>query len=178
MNATAAALVRANGVVTAACWRRHRTLLGGQTSPASSLRVRGGNGLSGGVGGGGGRSVTATATARLGEAMDAEEAERRGAGVADPELNPSTYTSLSKGEVPWSVDDTKVALKGIRYGELESWLASIGEKPSRASQLFAWMYRRGKLAERVDQMDDVAAGFRDKLAGLATLEAGGEVSQQ
>jgi hypothetical protein len=104
--------------------------------------------------------------------MDADEAARRGAAVADAELKPSTFTSLSKGEVPWSVEDAKVALKGMRYEELESWLTSIGEKPSRAAQVFKWMYRRGKLAERVDEMEDVAAGFRAKLAGMATLEAG------
>ena len=186
MNATAAALVRANGVVTAACLRRHRALIGHPSSSSkasSSRRVFDVGALVVGGGGGGGASEAAgglrrvTTTARLGEGMDAKEAVLRGGGVADAELlSPSsTFSSLSKGEVqqvPRSVDDAKVALKGMRYGEVEKWLASIGEKPSRASQLFAWMYRRGKLAERVDQMEDVAAAFRDKLEGVATLDVG------
>ena len=177
MNATAAALVRANGVVTAACLRRHRALIGGHPSSSkatSSRRVTGAlfDGGGGGASDAAGGARRVTTTARLGEGMDAKEAVLRGGGVADAELNPSTFSSLSKGEVPRSVDDAKVALKGMRYGEVEKWLTSIGEKPSRASQLFAWMYRRGKLAERVDQMEDVAAAFRDKLAGVATLEVG------
>ena len=66
-----------------------------------------------------------------------------------------------------------MSLKGMRYGEIESWLTSIGERPSRASQLFAWMYRKGKLAENVDEMEGVAAAFREGLAGMATLEVRG-----
>ena len=46
----------------------------------------------------------------------------------------------------------------------------VGERPQRAAQLFAWMYRRGKLVERAEDMVDVSLAFRDKLARVAALE--------
>ena len=168
---TAARIVRANGAVTSACLRRHRTLVGHTHTAASSpWRFARRNGSSCGSAGTGGTRWISTCVRALAEPMDSREAERRGAVVADAELHPSTFTSPSKGEVPLSVDEDRVALKGMRYAEVEAWLASVGEKPSRASQLFAWMYRRGKLAKSVDEMTDVAAAFRDKLARMATLE--------
>ena len=125
---------------------------------------------SGGGSGGRARPVAGT-TARLADAaaMDANEVERRGAVVADAELNPATFAELAKGEVPLSVEG-KVALKGMRYTEIEQWLTSIGERPSRAAQLFSWMYRRGKLVDGVQHMEDVAAAFREQLAGMVSLD--------
>ena len=58
----------------------------------------------------------------------------------------------------------------MRYEEIEEWLTSVGERPQRAAQLFAWMYRRGKLVERAEDMADVSLAFRDKLARVASLE--------
>jgi hypothetical protein len=152
MNATAAALVRANGVVAAAVLRRQKLLFGGHQIPnAVTAPLR-----SGGGSGGRARAVAGT-TARLANAgdaaaMDAKEAERRGAVVADAELKPATFAELAKGEVPLSVDG-KVALKGMRYTELEQWLTSIEARPSRATQIWAWMYRHGKLVDGVQHME-------------------------
>ena len=58
----------------------------------------------------------------------------------------------------------------MRYADLERWLAEIGEKPSRATQVFNWMYRPGKLVADVRDMADVSAAFREKLASLATVD--------
>ena len=54
--------------------------------------------------------------------------------------------------------------------ELHRRLVDIGERPQRAAQLFSWMYRRGKLAEDFDAMEDVSKAFRDTLGAIATLE--------
>ncbi|EEH60633.1 uncharacterized protein MICPUCDRAFT_12802 [Micromonas pusilla CCMP1545] len=116
--------------------------------------------------------------------MDREEASRRGAAVADADLRPSARAHSPVGEVPRSVATeaggetgggsdralAKVSLKGMRYADLERWLAEIGEKPSRATQVFNWMYRPGKLVADVRDMADVSAAFREKLASLATVD--------
>ena len=149
MRATAAAL-RVTGAAPAGFRRRH--VLGG-----SGQRHH--------------RRPVAVVAARLADlaSVDAAEAERRSMSVADAELDAETHTVLRKGETPRSVDN-KVALKGMRYEEIEEWLTSVGERPQRAAQLFAWMYRRGKLVERAEDMVDVSLAFRDKLARVATLE--------
>lgn len=124
------------------------------------------------------RRPVAVVAARLADlaSVDAAEAERRGASVADAELDPETHTALRKGETPRSVDN-RVALKGMRYEEIEEWLTSVGERPQRAAQLFAWMYRRGKLVERAEDMADVSLAFRDKLARVASLEGDLEMTE-
>ena len=104
--------------------------------------------------------------------VDAEEAARRGARVADATLETSGDSAAStSGDAPRSVvDASRVALKGMRYEELEKWLVSVGERPQRAAQLFSWMYRRGKLVEDFGDMTDVAKGFVEKLDEIATVQ--------
>jgi len=170
MNATAAALVRANGVVASAVRRRHAML-----TSRGALRERRPVGR---------RRASISTAAALSAEMDREEASRRGAAVADADLRPSARAHLPVGEVPRSVATeaggetggggdralAKVSLKGMRYADLERWLAEIGEKPSRATQVFNWMYRPGKLVADVRDMADVSAAFREKLASLATVD--------
>jgi len=118
------------------------------------------------------RHFAVSPSARLADlaGVDAEEAARRGASVADATLETSGDASAStSGDAPRSVvDSSKVSLKGMRYEELERWLVSIGERPTRAAQLFAWLYRRGKLVDDFGEMTDVAKAFRDKIEGIAT----------
>ena len=106
------------------------------------------------------RHFAVSPSARLADlaGVDAEEAARRGASVADATLETSGDASAStSGDAPRSVvDSSKVSLKGMRYEELERWLVSIGERPTRAAQLFAWLYRRGKLVDDFGEMTDVA----------------------
>ena len=55
----------------------------------------------------------------------------------------------------------QVHLKNLSLGELESSVASLGEKPFRATQLAKWLYGRG--ARRFAEMTNLARAFRQKL---------------
>jgi len=55
----------------------------------------------------------------------------------------------------------QVHLKNLSLGELESFVASLGEKPFRATQLAKWLYGRG--ARRFAEMTNLAKAFRQKL---------------
>ena len=116
------------------------------------------------------RRLAVSPTARLADlaGVDGEEALRRGASVADATLE--THVSASTSGARSVVDPSLAALKGMRFEELESWLVDIGERPQRAAQLFSWMYRRGKLAEDFEAMEDVSKTFRTRLGAIATLE--------
>lgn len=62
------------------------------------------------------------------------------------------------------VSDGRVAVRGMRCSELERYLVEeLGEKPSRARQLWGWLYQRGKYAEAFEEMHDVSAACRTKL---------------
>ena len=89
MNATAAALVRANGVVASAVRRRHAML-----TSRGALRERRPVGR---------RRASISTAAALSAEMDREEASRRGAAVADADLRPSARAHSPVGEVPSSV---------------------------------------------------------------------------
>ena len=52
---------------------------------------------------------------------------------------------------------------------LAAWLGELGEKPFRARQLMRWMHRGG--AASFEQMTDVPKALRERLAGLARIEA-------
>ncbi len=52
---------------------------------------------------------------------------------------------------------------------LAAWLGELGEKPFRARQLMRWMHRGG--AASFEQMTDVPKTLRERLAGLAHIEA-------
>ena len=137
----------------------------GRLSPGASFLVRGFRDRR--------RAPCHVASARLASQADvsSDEAARRGERVADANLTPGARGFADDGDVPRSVaDDGKVALKAMRFEEVEAYLESIGERPGRASQLFGHMYRRGKFTERVRDMADVSAAFRDKLARRATFD--------
>lgn len=58
-------------------------------------------------------------------------------------------------------------LRSMYPEELKTVMAELGEKPFRASQLFAWMHQ--KLADSYDAMTNLSAGLRQKLAGRYPL---------
>lgn len=64
---------------------------------------------------------------------------------------------------------TKTNLKGLNLDELREYVTSLGEKSFRATQLFAWIYRRNAVA--FDEMTDISRTFRARLAESATLGA-------
>src|SRR5512132_2854523 len=58
-------------------------------------------------------------------------------------------------------------LRGLPRAHLEALVASLGEKPYRARQLFRWLHRAG--AATLGEMTDVPRALRDALAGAARL---------
>ena len=66
----------------------------------------------------------------------------------------------------------RVRLKALTYEQLERWVVSLDEKPSRAKILWAEMYRDGTLAPSLEACASISASSRTRLAALATLDAG------
>jgi 23S rRNA (adenine2503-C2)-methyltransferase len=58
-------------------------------------------------------------------------------------------------------------LKELGQKGLEELMASLGEKPYRAYQLYRWIYKRG--ATSFDEMTDVSKGFREEMKGRFTI---------
>jgi len=70
-----------------------------------------------------------------------------------------------------SVRDSRPDLRSLDLGEMEALVASLGEQPFRARQLFRWVHRHGAAA--IEAMTDLSAGLRralDQQAWLTTLE--------
>ena len=61
----------------------------------------------------------------------------------------------------------KTDLKSMNMEELSQYVASLGEKPFRAKQLYQWMHV--KLAENFDEMTNLSAAFRERLKKEASL---------
>ena len=55
----------------------------------------------------------------------------------------------------------KTDIKSLDYEELQQFMASLGEKPFRANQLYEWMHE--KLAADLDEMTNLSKGLRKKL---------------
>ena len=55
----------------------------------------------------------------------------------------------------------KTDIKSLDYEELQQFMASLGEKPFRAKQLYEWMHE--KLAADLDEMTNLSKGLRKKL---------------
>ena len=60
----------------------------------------------------------------------------------------------------------KTDIKSLDYEELQQFMASIGEKPFRAKQLYQWMHE--KLAADLDEMTNLSKGLREKLKETTT----------
>ena len=61
-----------------------------------------------------------------------------------------------------------VNLRDLRHSEVEALIAEIGEPRFRVDQIFRWVHARG--ATSWDQMTDLPAALRQRLAAAATLE--------
>lgn len=57
---------------------------------------------------------------------------------------------------------SKTDIKSLNLKELTGWLVSLGEKPFRAGQIYAWMHRR--MADSLEEMTDISGALREKLA--------------
>lgn len=62
----------------------------------------------------------------------------------------------------------RVLLKSFTYEGLQEWIASLGEKPFRAKQLWRWLYIQH--AASFDEMTDLSRAFREKLAEIARVD--------
>lgn len=57
--------------------------------------------------------------------------------------------------------DGRALLKGMSLSQLERWVVHTGGKPSRAMQLWAWLYQRNKLASSTDKMRESGTVSQD-----------------
>lgn len=70
----------------------------------------------------------------------------------------------------------KSNLKALERTELEAFAASIGQPRFRGRQLFKWLYEKG--AASFDEMTDLPADLRERLAEIAEIGTITEVMQQ
>jgi 23S rRNA (adenine2503-C2)-methyltransferase len=61
----------------------------------------------------------------------------------------------------------KINLKSLTKSELDDFIASLGEKPFRAGQIWSWLYNKGAVS--FDDMSNLSKGFRDALAASAEI---------
>jgi 23S rRNA (adenine2503-C2)-methyltransferase len=61
----------------------------------------------------------------------------------------------------------KVNLKSLTKIELGSYVASLGEKPFRAGQVWSWLYNKGAVS--FDDMSNLSKHFRETLAASAEI---------
>ncbi len=60
----------------------------------------------------------------------------------------------------------KLDLKDMTFEELSGWVASLGEKPFRAKQIFEWVYRGAK---SVQEMTNLSKELREQLDSLCEI---------
>jgi 23S rRNA (adenine2503-C2)-methyltransferase len=75
--------------------------------------------------------------------------------------------------------DEQPDLRSLPRAHLEALVASLGERPFRARQLFRWLHQKG--AASLDEMTDVPRALRGALAArtlLTTLDRAGEQRSQ
>jgi len=94
-----------------------------------------------------------------GGANGAGDAAHGGAhGVGDAHVGTAAVASDAR----WDLYDLSLA-------ELTEFCGQLGEKPFRARQLYAWMYRQG--AADFSEMTDLPRAAREKLTRAARLDA-------
>ncbi|MEX0708585.1 MAG: 23S rRNA (adenine(2503)-C(2))-methyltransferase RlmN, partial [Woeseia sp.] len=71
---------------------------------------------------------------------------------------------------------TKTNLLGLPEGGLESFFATLGEKPFRARQVMQWMHQRGTFD--FGAMTDLSRPLRERLADVAAIELPPLVSEK
>lgn len=74
-----------------------------------------------------------------------------------------------------AVRDDRPDLRSLSLEEIGALVASLGERPFRARQVFRWLHRKG--AASLDEMTDLPRALREGLAGrtaLRTLERAAE----
>ena len=72
--------------------------------------------------------------------------------------------------------DERPDLRALPVATMSALVASLGERPFRARQLFRWLHQKG--AEALDEMTDVPKDLRAALASKARLTVLGRASEQ
>jgi 23S rRNA (adenine2503-C2)-methyltransferase len=67
----------------------------------------------------------------------------------------------------WRTPEGLVDLCSLDLQGVSEWMATLGEKPYRARQIFRWLHERG--AESFDQMTDLKKALRDRLKESACI---------
>src|SRR4051794_2144585 len=106
--------------------------------------------------------------------------------MASTDLEPVTETSTHQREdpstrlIPVEMVSRREAVVGPLVGrtteELEALAQELGEPSYRGRQISQWLYRRG--ARSFDDMKDLPARLRDRLAEVATVGRSGLVTAQ
>ncbi|WP_428239772.1 23S rRNA (adenine(2503)-C(2))-methyltransferase RlmN [Gynuella sp.] len=65
--------------------------------------------------------------------------------------------------------DERVNLMGMTVSQLEDFFVQMGEKKYRAVQVVKWIHQRG--VSSIEEMTDISRSLRDKLAGIAVINA-------
>ena len=68
----------------------------------------------------------------------------------------------------------KKDIVSYNYDELQDEIKSIGEKPFRAKQIYAWLHE--KLAEEFDEMTNLSKALREKLDQAYEIRESGRPS--
>lgn len=76
---------------------------------------------------------------------------------------------MAQAEVNTSQVSSKVNLLGLSQPELAQFLATMGEKPFRAKQIFKWLYQLDVLD--FDAMTDLSKVLREKLKQVAEIKS-------
>ena len=66
-------------------------------------------------------------------------------------------------------NNKKYKIKGLNLQEIQEWIESIGEKPYRARQLYAWMYQKG--VRSLGEMTNLSKKFRDRYKSYLEVSA-------
>mmetsp|Transcript_18048 Transcript_18048/g.45696 ORF Transcript_18048/g.45696 Transcript_18048/m.45696 type:complete len:488 (+) Transcript_18048:91-1554(+) len=116
------------------------------------------------------RALLANASASASETP--QQGSRDAGVVANTWLPP-----MEAGDRESAGGGDKLMLKNLSFPQLEEWCESLGEKPSRALQLWRWMYYDKFWMRRMEDAagsDSYSFGraFRDKVEAVATVDAG------
>lgn len=112
---------------------------------------------------------------------------RQYSAVAWPRSSPGCNAVAAGIPTPPHIDETgavaisdrqeaKLSLKDMTYEDLESWCIGMGEKESRAMQLWRFMYYDGQwirgFHETIGKQNGLSKAFADRADQISTCDAG------
>lgn len=67
----------------------------------------------------------------------------------------------------WQMQDERVDICSLDLQGMETWMASLGERPYRAKQVFKWLHERR--VQSFEEMTDIKKVLRERLSREATI---------